>query len=51
MLGAIIVELINNGMIILDIPQSYTQIVMGAAIIAAVVLDQTKTRLGGRQVR
>ncbi len=50
-LGAIIVELINNGMIILDIPQSYTQIVMGAAIIAAVVLDQTKTRLGGRQVR
>lgn len=44
-LGAIIVKLIENGMIILDIPQSYNQIVMGLAIIIAVVVDQAKTRL------
>ena len=50
-LGAIIVELINNAMIILEIDQSYTQIVMGAAIIAAVLLDQAKSRLSSRGVR
>jgi len=43
-LGAIIIELINNGMIILGIDQSYNQIVMGAAIVIAVVIDQTKGR-------
>lgn len=43
-LGAIIVELINNGMIILKIDQSYNQIVMGAAIVLAVVIDQAKGR-------
>jgi len=44
-LGAVIVEMINNGMLILEIDQSYTQIVMGGAIIVAVVVDQLKTRL------
>ena len=44
-LGAILVQLINNGMLILDIDQSYNQIVMGLAIIIAVVVDQAKTRL------
>lgn len=38
-------QLINNGMLILDIDQSYNQIVMGLAIIIAVVVDQAKTRL------
>ena len=45
MLGAILVELINNAMVILEIDQSYTQIVMGTAIIAAVVVDQAKGQL------
>lgn len=45
LLGAILIQLISNAMIILDIDSSYTQIVMGAAIITAVVLDQTKARL------
>ncbi len=45
MLGAILVELINNAMVILEIDQSYTQIVMGTAIIAAVVVDQAKGKL------
>jgi len=43
-LGAIVIQLIDNGMIILEIDQSYNQIVMGVAIIIAVVIDQAKTR-------
>lgn len=44
-LGAILVQLLENTMLILDINQSYNQIVMGAAIIVAVVVDQAKARL------
>lgn len=44
-LGAILVQLLNNGMLIIKIDQNYVQIVMGAAIILAVVLDQLKARL------
>jgi ribose/xylose/arabinose/galactoside ABC-type transport system permease subunit len=47
-LGAIVIELIGNAMIILDIKGDYYQIVMGAAIIIAVVIDQTKTRLAAK---
>ncbi|TVQ61771.1 MAG: ABC transporter permease [Phycisphaerales bacterium] len=47
-LGAIIIQLINNGMLILEIDQQYNQIVMGVAIILAVVIDQAKQRLGAR---
>jgi ribose transport system permease protein len=47
LLGAILIQLIDNGMLILEIDQSYNQIVMGAAIILAVILDQTKQKLGG----
>ncbi len=46
-LGAILIQLIANGMIILNIPSAYTKIVMGAAIVVAVVMDQVKTRLSG----
>lgn len=45
-LGAIVIELINNGMIILQVDQSYNQIVMGAAIVVAVLVDQAKRRPG-----
>ncbi len=48
-LGAILIEMINNAMIILDIDQDYNQIVMGAAIIVAVVIDQTKGKMGSRR--
>jgi ribose transport system permease protein len=44
-LGAILVQLIENGMLILQIDQNYNQIVMGGAIILAVVLDQLKSRM------
>jgi ribose/xylose/arabinose/galactoside ABC-type transport system permease subunit len=36
-------------MLILDIDQNYNQIVMGVAIIIAVVIDQTKQRLAARK--
>jgi len=48
-LGAIIIKLIDNAMLILQIDQDYNQIVMGAAIIIAVVIDQSKTRLSSRR--
>lgn len=44
-LGAILVQLLDNGMAILGIDPSYNKIVMGVAIIVAVVLDQAKARL------
>lgn len=47
-LGAILVQLIDNGMIILDIDQSFNQIVMGSAIILAVAVDQAKLRFSGK---
>ncbi|MDX2131843.1 MAG: ABC transporter permease [Planctomycetota bacterium] len=48
-LGAILIQLITNAMIILDIDSSYTSIVMGAAIVIAVVMDQTKARLSSKR--
>lgn len=47
-LGAVIIELIGNAMIIFDIPQSWNQVVMGGAIIVAVVVDQAKSRMSAR---
>ncbi len=44
-LGAVVIKLIGNSMIIFDIDQSWNQVVMGGAIIVAVVIDQTKARL------
>lgn len=44
-LGAILVGLIDNGIVMLQIDQNYNQIILGGAIIVAVVLDQFKGRL------
>ncbi len=44
-LGAIVIQLIDDAMVILGIPQSYNLVVLGTAIIVAVVIDQTKLRL------
>jgi len=48
-LGAVIIQLINNTLIIFEVDTSYNQIVMGAAIIIAVVIDQTKQRIQARR--
>lgn len=47
-LGAIVIQLIDNAMIIFQIDQSWNQVVMGAAIVIAVVIDQAKRRIGSR---
>lgn len=48
-LGAVLIQLIRNAMIILEIDTNYTEIVMGSAIVIAVVLDQAKTRFMARR--
>lgn len=44
MLGAIVIQLIDNGIVVLGIDQNYTQIIIGLAIVIAVVVDQAKHR-------
>src|SRR5580700_3242556 len=50
LLGAIILQMISNGLVILDIPQNYSQIVIGAVVIAAVLLDQLNAALAKRRL-
>jgi ribose/xylose/arabinose/galactoside ABC-type transport system permease subunit len=49
-LGAVILQMISNGMVILNIPQNYSQIVIGVVVIAAVVLDQLNTWAAKRRL-
>ena len=49
-LGAIVIQLIANGIVILEIDQNYTEIIKGAVIILAVVLDRLSTSLGERRL-
>ncbi|CAN5742564.1 hypothetical protein BH11PLA1_BH11PLA1_20220 [soil metagenome] len=48
-LGAIVIELINNSILMLNISQAYQQIIIGFAIVLAVVVDQAKQRLVARK--
>jgi ribose transport system permease protein len=49
-LGAIILRMISTGMVILGIPQNYSQIVTGIVVIAAVLLDQLNRYLANRRL-
>lgn len=49
-LGALILQMINTGIVILDINQNYSQIITGAVVIIAVVLDQLNTWLAKRRL-
>lgn len=40
LLGALIIKMIGTGIVILGIPQSWSQIIIGAVVILAVVLDK-----------
>lgn len=40
LLGALIIQMITSGIVILGIDQSYSQIIIGAVVVAAVLLDQ-----------
>ncbi len=49
MLGAIVIQLIDNGIVVLGVNSNYTSIVIGLAIVIAVVVDQTKQGLTARR--
>jgi ribose transport system permease protein len=50
LLGAIILQMISNGLVILNIPQNYSQIVIGLVVIAAVLFDQFNAWLANRRL-
>lgn len=50
LLGALILQMINTGIVILNINQNYSQIIIGAVVIVAVVLDQFNNWLAKRQL-
>ena len=50
LLGAVILQMISNGLVILNIPQNYSQIVIGMVVIAAVLLDQLNAAIAKRRL-
>lgn len=50
LLGALILQMISTGIVILRINQNYSQIIIGAVVILAVVLDQFNNWLGRRRL-
>ncbi|HWD21332.1 MAG TPA: ABC transporter permease, partial [Verrucomicrobiae bacterium] len=50
LLGALVIQLIRTGIVILKINQNYSQIIIGAVVIAAVVLDQFNNWLAKRRL-
>jgi len=50
LLGALIIQIINSGIIILNIDQNYSQIIIGSVVIIAVVLDQFNNWLAKRRL-
>ncbi|HEX7861807.1 MAG TPA: ABC transporter permease [Verrucomicrobiae bacterium] len=49
-LGALIIQMISTGMVILNIDQEYSSIVIGAVVILAVLLDQVNNWLAKRRL-
>src|SRR6202030_25737 len=50
LLGAVILQMISNGLVILNIPQNYSQIVIGMVVIAAVLFDQFNAWMANRRL-
>ncbi|MGA2053063.1 MAG: ABC transporter permease [Opitutales bacterium] len=50
MLGALIIQMIDTGIVDLDLDQNYSKIIIGAAIIAAVALDTFNSWLARRRL-
>lgn len=48
LLGAVVIQLIDNSILMLGIDQNYKEIVIGTAIVLAVVVDQAKQKLTAR---
>ncbi len=49
-LGALIIQMISSGIVILGIDQNYSQIIIGVVVIAAVVFDNFNTWLAKRRL-
>ena len=49
-LGALVIQMISSGIVILGIDQNYSQIIIGSVVIAAVVLDNFHTWLARRRL-
>jgi ribose transport system permease protein len=50
MLGALVIQMIDTGIVDLDLDQNYSKIIIGAAIIAAVALDTLNSWLARRRL-
>ena len=50
LLGALIIQMISSGIVILGIDQNYSQIIIGSVVILAVVLDQFNNWLARRRL-
>lgn len=50
LLGALIIQMISTGIVILHIDQNYSQIITGTVVILAVVLDQVNNWLAKRRL-
>jgi len=50
LLGALIIKMIDNGIVILGIDQNYSKIIIGSAVIIAVLLDQVNNWLAKRKL-
>jgi len=50
LLGAIILQMISAGLVILSIPQNYSQIVIGMVVIVAVLFDQFSAWIARRRL-
>ena len=48
-LGALVIQMISSGIVILGIDQNYSQIIIGSVVIAAVVFDRLGTWLASRR--
>jgi ribose/xylose/arabinose/galactoside ABC-type transport system permease subunit len=48
--GALIIQMISSGIVILDIDQNYSQIIIGAVVILAVVFDQLNNWFAKRRL-
>ncbi|MEY2407533.1 MAG: ribose transport system permease protein [Verrucomicrobiota bacterium] len=50
LLGALIIQMINSGIVILGIDQNYSQIITGVVVIGAVLLDQLNNWMARRRL-
>ena len=50
LLGALVIEMISSGIVILGIDQNYSQIIIGSVVILAVIFDQFNNWLAKRRL-